>query len=247
MDDRIDFLDGQRVGGAHPHAGLETVTFMLEGGLYDEDEGPLEPGDLVWMTAGSGVVHGERVFARGEPTRVLQLWIALPESHRNVPPRVEVLHANDMPVYRAPGVKATLYSGSVNGLVSRTQNYASITLLDLQLEAGATFEFELPDVYNGFLLPLQGSMQVGEQLPPLATGEIGWLARTEGTGSATLRVTGESMGCRVLLYAGHAQKQATVHHGPFVAGSEAAIVRQYLDYSAGRFVPISHLMSQKIR
>ena len=158
------------------------------------------------MTAGSGVIHGEHVFARGEPTRVLQLWITLPERDRKAPPRVDVLHASDVPVYRAPGIKATLYSGSVHGLVSSTKNYAPITLLDLQLEAGAAFELKLPDAYNGFVLPLEGDVHVGEEAPPLATGEVGWLAQRDGNGSAVVRLTAGSSRARAVLYAGHPTK-----------------------------------------
>src|SRR5450755_1810023 len=55
MDDRLDIPQRRQIGGAHPHAGLETVTLVLEGTLSDRDEGDLQAGDLVWMTAGRGI------------------------------------------------------------------------------------------------------------------------------------------------------------------------------------------------
>lgn len=81
-DDNIT-LEG-RFGDAHPHAGLETVTFMLKGTMEDTG-GRLEEGDVEWMTAGSGIVHSENaVVSTG--MRLFQLWLILPEAQRNMPP-----------------------------------------------------------------------------------------------------------------------------------------------------------------
>ena len=60
-DDRIDLPPGTRAGGPHPHAGFEIVTFAVESEARDRDEGLLRAGDVLWMTAGSGVVHNEDV------------------------------------------------------------------------------------------------------------------------------------------------------------------------------------------
>lgn len=96
VDDRLDFISGQQVGGPHPHAGFETVTWMLAGMLADHDEGLLQTGDIGWMTAGRGVIHGEDVRTPAGPARLLQLWIRLPEKDRAVPPRVEVIRGADV-------------------------------------------------------------------------------------------------------------------------------------------------------
>ncbi|MBZ5712868.1 pirin family protein [Nannocystis pusilla] len=241
MDDRIDFAAGRKVGEAHPHAGLETVTLTLEGGLFDRDEGSLAAGDLVWMTAGRGVVHGEYMFATGTPTRALQLWLTLPERDRHAPPRLDVLRVADLPVHRASGVQARLYSGSTHGLTAPTRNHVPVTLVDVRLEAGVTFEQALPRAYNGFLYPLAGEVRVGGTGAWLTVGEIGWLDRREDDGPTRVDITAGPVGARVLLYAGQRQNEPTIHHGPFVAGSESTIVRMYHDYRAGRFVPVSQL------
>jgi quercetin 2,3-dioxygenase len=241
MDDRIDFAAGRKVGEAHPHAGLETVTLILEGGLVDRDEGALDAGDLVWMTAGRGVVHGEHMFATGSPTRVLQLWLTLPERDRHAPPRFDVLRAADVPIHRAPGVEARLYSGSTHGLSAATRNYVAVTLVDVRLDAGATFEQALPGSYNGFLYPLAGEVHADGAGAPLVVGEVGWLDRRDDDGLTDLELTAGPSGARVLLYAGQRQNEPMVHRGPFVAGSEVEIARMYRDYRAGRFVPVSQL------
>src|SRR6202051_4749519 len=81
MDDHLDIGD-RSVGGPHPHAGFETVTLILEGAIVDRDEGGvIKAGEVQWMTAGRGIIHGENVAAQGK-VRLLQLWLTLPKSHR---------------------------------------------------------------------------------------------------------------------------------------------------------------------
>ena len=237
MDDRLDMEPGTAIGGAHPHAGLETVTLMLEGSIHDRDEGPLHPGDAVWMTAGRGVIHNEEVHA-GAPARLLQLWITLPEQSRAAAPRLDVLRLAELPVHRAQGVEARLYSGSTNGLTSPTRNHVPVTLVDVRLAAGAVFEQQLPASYNGFLLPLAGTVRV--ENASLADGEIGWLDRRDDRALTTLRIEADG-DARFLLYAGERQNEPTVQQGPFVAASLGAIERMFRDFRAGRFTPVSKL------
>ena len=126
MDDRIDFGSGRQIGGAHPHAGLETVTLVLDGSIEDRDEGVVSAGDAIWMTAGRGIIHNEHVNAQGY-VRVLQLWIGLPRQLRDTEPRFELIPFATLPIRREPGVEARLYSGSSGALSSppsaRTQRH----------------------------------------------------------------------------------------------------------------------------
>jgi redox-sensitive bicupin YhaK (pirin superfamily) len=239
MDDRIAFTPGARVGGPHPHAGLQTVTFVLEGTLEDRDEGLLQAGDVAWMTAGSGVIHNEEVQVPSGIARVLQLWITLPEKQRTAAPRVDVIRGAQAPVYRAPGVEARLYSGSSNGLFSPTRNQVPVTLVDLRLEPGALFTQELPAGYGGFLVPLAGALRIGPGEQPLTVGQVGWLDRPHDDATLPLQISATVPGTRALLYAGQRQNEPTVHRGPFVAGSADALNRMYAEYGAGRFPRLS--------
>ncbi len=96
MDDRIDLEPGRQAGGAHPHGGFETVTFVVEGELRDRDEGTLESGDVLWMTAGSGVIHNENVVPLGK-SRILQLWLTLPHDARWAAPRFDSRRSRVIP------------------------------------------------------------------------------------------------------------------------------------------------------
>lgn len=235
MDDRLDVPTRRQIGGAHPHAGLETVTLVLEGTLYDRDEGALSAGDLIWMTAGRGIIHSEAVEAEGR-ARILQLWIALPGRDRDLTPGFEVVRKDDAPVVRTPGVEARLYSGVTGSTRSTTRNRVPVTLLDLVLAPGARFEQDLPASYNGFVYVLAGGASIAEQA--VAVGDVGWFAPAAGT---DLVITAGPDGAHLVLYAGEPISEPLIQHGPFVAGSRAEIAEFYRRFQAGQFSSMSQL------
>jgi redox-sensitive bicupin YhaK (pirin superfamily) len=232
MDDRLDIAKRRAIGGAHPHAGLETVTLILEGTIADRDEGELSAGDAIWMTAGRGIIHNEHVEVGGR-VRILQLWIRLPAADRTLAPRFEIIPGRSVPVRREPGAVARLYSGSTGDLRSPTKNRAPITLVDLEIAPGATFVQDLPASYNGFIYVIDGAVTAGGV--PLAATHVGWLDRPTASGASTLAFTAGPQGARLVLYTGEPQHEPLVHHGPFVAGSESEIRSLFQRFRAGGF------------
>jgi hypothetical protein len=242
MDDRIDLEPGRPAGAAHPHGGFETVTFVVEGELRDRDEGTLKTGDVLWMTAGSGVIHNEDVVPLGK-SRILQLWLTLTRSARWSAPRFEYIARDSAPVRQEPGVDARVYSGSSGSAVSKTHNYVPVTLVDIVLQRDAQLDQELPDSYNGFLYVLEGAVSVGPERTRLTEGQVGWLteADSSGSGVSTLRIAGAEDGARVMLYAGERQRVPIIQHGPFVGESRADIIRLSEIFMRGKMPRISQL------
>jgi redox-sensitive bicupin YhaK (pirin superfamily) len=241
MDDRIDLEPGREAGGAHPHGGFETVTFVVEGELRDRDEGTLGTGDVLWMTAGSGVIHNENVVPLGK-SRILQLWLTLPQRQRWDAPRFEHIARDAAPVRREPGVEARVYSGTSGSAHATTHNYVPVTLIDLRLQPGARFEQELPDSYNGFLYVLDGAVSVGENRTAVTTGQVGWLAEVVDTSNvSTLHVAAGENGARLVLYAGERQGVPIVMHGPFVGENREDIRRLSKLYVEGKMPRISEI------
>lgn len=240
MDDRLAFDVCQAVGGPHPHAGLETVTFLLEGSIHDREEGILSAGDAAWMTAGRGVIHNENVVAMGE-ARILQLWIALPKSGREFEPRLQILPRDSVPIRREAGAEARIYSGQSGDVVSPTKNHLPVTMVDFTLEPHAAIEQELPWTYGGFVYVLSGSVRIGDTV--IEAGDVGWLDASSSAPSMTsLRLVGGEQGGRVLLYAGQRLDERIVMRGPFVAASETEIARFHREYRAGLFTPLSQVV-----
>ena len=242
MDDRIDLAPGRKAGGAHPHAGFETVTFVVDGELRDRDEGVLGTGDVLWMTAGSGVIHNEDVEPLGK-SRILQLWLTLPQSERWAAPRFEHIGRDAAPVRREPGVEARVYSGSSGSARATTHNYVPVTLVDVRLQPGARFEQALPDSYNGFLYVLDGDVSVGSPRTRLTVGQVGWLTEADRNTETvrTLDIAAGETGARLVLYAGARQDVPIVLHGPFVGESRQDLMRISKLYLEGAMPRISEL------
>jgi redox-sensitive bicupin YhaK (pirin superfamily) len=205
------------------------------------------------MTAGSGVIHNEDVTPLGT-SRILQLWLTLPQQARWAEPRFEHITRDAAPVRREPGAEARVYSGRSGSARAATHNHVPVTLVDLRLNPGTPFEQELPDSYNGFLYVLEGDVYVGPQRTPLTVGQVGWLAmttagrpeRSEGPALvvpsvSALRITAGASGARVVLYAGEPQGVPIVMHGPFVAESRADLMRLSRRFIEGKMPRISEL------
>lgn len=249
MDDHLDI--GERpVGGPHPHAGFETVTLILDGAIRDKDEGGvIEAGEVQWMTAGRGIVHGENVEALGK-VRLLQLWLSLPKADRWATPRFQDLHHASIPTLDADGVKVRLYSGSSGTLKARTLNHVPVTLAEIALAPGKSFEQDLPASYNGFLFVVSGSVLVGETGDWVSANQVGWLDRPFGAStnggveSTSVRLAAGADGARLVLYAGEPTGAAIVSHGPFIGDSHDDIARLYREFRAGQFVKLSTLAKE---
>jgi redox-sensitive bicupin YhaK (pirin superfamily) len=239
-DDHLDIGD-RPVGGAHPHAGFETVTLLLEGSIHDRDEGgTITKGEVQWMTAGRGIIHGENVGTKSK-VRLLQLWLTLPRSERWTTPGFQDIHASSIPIRREPGVEVRLYSGTSGAYRSSTRNHVPVTLAEITLEAGAVLEQELPTSYNGFVFVVSGSVDAGVEATRVGAGHVGWLDRPAGSGSSMLRLVGGADGVRLVFYAGQPQGDPIVSHGPFIGDSREDIVRLYGEYRAGAFERMSQL------
>jgi len=245
MDDHLDIGD-RSVGGPHPHAGFETVTLLLHGSIYDRDEGGfIEAGEVQWMTAGRGIIHGENVGAKGK-VRLLQLWLTLPKADRWTKPGFQTIHTDAVPVRRENGAEVRIYSGGSGSLRSKTRNHVPVTITEITLEPHASIDQEIPSSYNGFVFTLRGSIQVGAEATSLKTGQTGWLDRPKVDGASLLRVTAGEEGARLVFYAGQPQGDPIVSYGPFIGDSKQDIVRLYTEFQSGQFASLSELVKAAV-
>jgi len=237
MDDMLDKKDTTPVGGPHPHAGFETVSFLLEGEIGDEAH-MMQAGDFQIMTAGSGIVHTETIdkIAR---MRLLQLWVSLPKKDRWTTPRVQDLSVEHVPALSQNGVHIKLYSGAISGLQSPIQNYTPMIVADITLEAGTSTIQQIPSNYNSFLYVIKGSVKVGEESKKLNESQVGWLDLSDKDAESDLLLTAGEEGVRFVLYAGKPTRDSIVSYGPFIADSSEDIKRLYQEYREGKMKHIS--------
>ncbi|HQZ08519.1 MAG: pirin family protein [Rhodoferax sp.] len=134
----------------HPHIGLATVTYLLDGAIMHRDnlgsEQEITPGAINWMTAGSGIVHSERrpqrLQGQSYVNHGFQLWAGLPDDFEEVAPEFVHTPASDIPVVDQQGTQVRVLVGDAYGVRSPVRTFSPTILLDLQLPAGA--QLQLP-------------------------------------------------------------------------------------------------------
>ncbi|HEY0677814.1 MAG TPA: pirin-like C-terminal cupin domain-containing protein [Chitinophagaceae bacterium] len=237
MDDMLDKKDSSPVGGPHPHAGFETVSFLLEGEIGDEAH-KMKSGDFQIMTAGSGVVHTETIDKIAK-MRLLQLWLTLPKKERWVTPRVQDLPLEHAPALFKDNVHIRLYSGTLSGLRSPVQNYVPMIVADISIEAHTSTTQQIPANYNTFLYVINGSVKVGEEAILLNEEQVGWLDLSVDNAESDLILTAGEKQVRFVLYAGKPTGENIVSYGPFIADSSEEIRRLHQEYNQGKMKHIS--------
>jgi quercetin 2,3-dioxygenase len=237
MDDMLDKKDDEPVGGAHPHAGFEIISFLLEGEMGDEPH-KMKGGDFQMMTAGSGIVHTETIEKKAK-MRLLQLWLNLPKKDRAAVPRLQELPLEHVPALSENGVSIKLYSGTLAGLTSPVQNYSPIIVADIRIDAGANTILQIPSNYNTFLYVLNGSMKVGEEEKHLNHDQVGWLDLFDDNAESDLQLTAGEEGARFILYSGKPTGDSIVSYGPFIADNSEDIQRLYREYRQGKMKHIA--------
>ncbi len=237
MDDKLDLPGGEPVGGAHPHAGFETLTLVLEGNGKDWETGSFE-----LMTAGKGIVHTEEITSE-QKLRILQVWLALPPEKRYAPPFWQKISLKDVPKIRTDHYEIRVYSGSSNGLTASLQNHTAFTLVDFRLENNAQVSQEIPSEYSGLVYVLNGRVKAGGKI--LEAGQTGWLSKMEEKGNSELQFLALENDTHFVLYAGQPHRVPIVQHGPFIADSMEEIARFYKQFREGEFPHLNDLPEEQ--
>ena len=237
MDDRLNLPGGPPVGGPHPHAGFETVTFIVEGGSHDWKNGTVEI-----MTAGKGIVHTEEITAKTN-VRILQLWLALPPEKRWADPFFQRILLEDVPAVKTNDSEIRVYSGSSNGLTSPMQNHTPFTLVDVRMEPNAEVTQHLPASYNGFIYVVDGSVWVSGK--KIENGQAGWFDQPGQDDDSEVVFHTEDGATRFVLYAAEPHHVPIVSHGPFIADTEDEIRRLYREFRQGLMPHVNDLPEEK--
>jgi quercetin 2,3-dioxygenase len=221
--------------GPHPHIGLQTFTWMIEGEVVHRDslgnEQVITPGQVNLMTAGNGIAHAEdSAPGPGGRLHAAQLWIALPESERRRPPAFR--NYPQLPLIEAGGFNVRVLAGSALGRTSPAEVYSPLVGLDLTAAGRASLELPLERSFEHGVITLAGSANVaGEALAP---GTLLYF----GPGREALSVRTEAA-ARVLLIGGTPFGEEILIWWNFVARTREEMVAATRDWNAGRhFGPV---------
>ncbi|WP_298284799.1 pirin family protein [Acidocella sp.] len=223
--------------GAHPHIGLQTFTWLIEGEVLHCDSlgnrQIIRPGQVNLMTAGHGIVHTEDSLSDGQRLHAAQLWIALPPDRQDCPPAFD--HYPELPRWRDGGTEFTLLAGTYGGYTAPAILYAPLLGLDIASHDGASIALRLRPDFEYGLLPLSGTATL--QGETFGTDEFAYL----GLGRDHLRLD-LSADAKLLLLGGVPFAQPVLMWWNFVGFDKAAIAAAQRQWENGdpRFGPVEH-------
>lgn len=150
--------------GQHPHTGLQTFTWMIEGEILHRDslgnEQVIRPGQVNLMTAGHGITHTEDSLSGQTAVHAAQLWIALPPAQADMAPAFE--HHPQLPQWEDTGARFTLLAGQHAGRNAPPKVYSPLMGLDIACTDTATLQLPLNPGFEHGLMPLRGELQIGQ-------------------------------------------------------------------------------------
>jgi quercetin 2,3-dioxygenase len=226
----------------HPHRGFETVTYLLSGAMEHRDSrgnhGRLGPGDVQWMTAGSGVVHSEMPASdfqeRGGRMHGFQLWVNLPRRDKMMAPRYQEIPAARIPGATSPdgGVRVRVIAGEALGQRAVIDTRIPILYLDVALRAGAAFVQPLDSKLRAFAYVVEGSGAFGADRKRAGAHEL--VIFRDEDGDARIEAS-EGSPLRFLLIAGEPLGEPVARAGPFVMNTRAEVLQAFQDFQSGNF------------
>jgi hypothetical protein len=235
-EDPADYVKGFPF---HPHRGIETVTYMLDGSVAHRDslgnEGVIGAGDVQWMTAGRGILHEE--MPRVGPRRLdgFQIWVNLPRTLKLTAPRYQDVAAAKIPeVVRSDGIRIRVVAGAVDGVAGAVREiYAEPEYLDVSMPPRRAFEQPVPRGHTALAYVFEGEVDLGggEAAGRVAATRLAVL----GDGDLVRARTGERPG-RFLLLSGKPLGEPVARYGPFVMNTAEEIQQTLRELRDGSFI-----------
>lgn len=214
--------------GPHPHIGLQTFTWMIQGeALHRDSLGNVQvirPGQVNLMTAGHGIAYTEESLPDERHAHAAQLWIALPYEQRDIAPAFD--HHPDLPRWQEQGVTFTLLAGALAGRQAPCRLYSPLLGADLACHDASTLQLTLDPHFEYGLLPLEGGLEVGGE--HFAVNELAYLG--DGRDGLQLQL---DPGARVLLLGGAPFGAEIFMWWNFVGHSKGEIARAQKAWEEG--------------
>jgi len=230
-------VEGPPVGfPLHPHRGIETVTYMLEGSVNHRDSlgnaGLIGPGDVQWMTSGRGIMHEE--MPRRGPSGIIngfQLWVNLPAKLKMTTPRYQEVNAATIPTVTRDGVAVRLVAGGFNGTLGPvTEIAASPLYMEVNLSPASSFSISIPRGHTALAYLFEGSGRFGA-----SRDEVEAVHMVVFDDGDQIEVQSES-GARFMLIAGAPFGEPIAPYGPFVMNTPQEIQQALMELRSGTFI-----------
>ncbi|TDT51043.1 pirin family protein [Fonticella tunisiensis] len=226
-DNKNDYISGFPM---HPHRGIETVTYMIEGNFIHRDskgnEGNLKAGEVQWMTAGRGILHEEMPLMEEGQLWGYQLWINLPSRLKMTEPKYRHIKKEDIPVIKRDGLEVKIISGAFDGIEGPVKPNSPIDYMDVRLNNGIFRRDDIKGVnliyvHTGKVTVLAGNEQIESEAGNLILVEEVSEIEVRGDNGGFLYISGEPL------------KEPVSRYGPFVMNTMDEILKAIDDYKNG--------------
>jgi len=220
----------------HPHRGIETVTYMLDGAVHHRDSlgnaGLIGAGDVQWMTSGRGIMH-EELPRRGPSGAIagFQLWVNLPAALKMSTPRYQEVKASTIPIAQRPDATIRVVAGEIDGVRGPVTDIAAQPIyLDVTLQSNGTFSLDVPHGHTAAAYVFEGAGRFGAEGRSVAA--VRMIVFNDGD---QINVTTET-GVRFMLFAGAPFREPIAPYGPFVMNTLEEIQQAIAELRAGTFI-----------
>jgi len=226
------------IGGfpPHPHRGIETVTYMLEGEFEHKDstgaKGKMTSGDVQWMKTGSGIIHSEMPAMTDGKLHGFQLWINMPAKLKMSKPDYIYLDSEKMQIHKDTDKEVKVIAGKFENAEGPVKKHnVEPIYFDVELKKNKKFKFELPSTHNSFIYLINGEIKIGVQTHKKVKNST-LILLTKGE---KLKVSALTK-AKFLLISGNPIGEKIARGGPFVMNTKSEILEAVNDYHNGTFV-----------
>ncbi len=217
----------------HPHRGIETVTYLIEGKIEHGDSlgnsGVIGNGDCQWMTAGSGIIHQE-MPKEAERMLGLQLWLNLPAKDKMTEPKYRDITAAMVPKVEESHATVRVISGTFKGVEGAIQgDYVKTLMMDAEIKAGGSLDVAVPHEDTLFFYVVSGSGSLeGDSLTAKSA-----VLTSKGD---TLSLMASEEGMRVILFSGAPLNEPVAWGGPIVMNTREELEKAFEEIRDGSFI-----------
>jgi redox-sensitive bicupin YhaK (pirin superfamily) len=236
--DPADYIKGFPM---HPHRGIETVTYMIQGHVNHKDSignsGSITDGDVQWMTSGRGIMHEEMPQPHEDEMTGFQLWVNLPARLKMTRPRYQNISSGQIPeIGHEDGTKIRVIAGEVDGVQGPVKEIvADPTYLDIAIPQGGTFSPPVKSGHAAFAYIFEGAGFFEAEIPETDTAIAGPHLIVFGDGDR-VSARASDQGMRFLLVSGKPLNEPIARYGPFVMNTQAEIEQTLRDLQNGTFI-----------
>lgn len=216
----------------HPHRGIETLTYLIEGEIDHQDtmgnRGKITDGSAQWMTAGSGIEHSEMPQAQ-ERLLGLQLWINLPKEEKMTKPKYFDIHAEDIGSKEVDGAIVRVLSGELESIKGVKPNHLQVSFYDISIDDGKSYTIPKNIKENAFIFNILGDVKIGGEVFEEKTAML-----TDD--SEEIEVFAHQGPARIIFVQGPMLKEPIAWAGPIVMNTQEELVQASRDYQSGNFI-----------